>query len=51
MESNGIFPFLFDKVLNEPGANPWVDGFDKVGDLGPREFDILGLEDLPKGKR
>ena len=50
MESNRMFPFLFDKILNEPGANSWVDGFEKVRNLGSREFDILRLEYLPKGK-
>jgi len=49
MESNRIFPFLSDKVLNESGANPGVDGFEKVRNLGPREFNILGLEDLEGG--
>ena len=50
MESNRNLPFLFDKVLDEPGTNSWIDGFEKVRNLGSREFDILGLEDLPKSE-
>ena len=49
MKSNRMFPFLFDKILNEPGANSLVNSFEKVRNLGSREFDIFGLEDLPKG--
>ena len=46
MESNRIFSFLFDKILDESGANPGVDRFEKVCNLGSREFNVLGLEDL-----
>ena len=50
MEGNRIFSFLFDKILDEPGANPWVDGFEKVGNPGSRELNVLRLEDLRKDK-
>ena len=50
MESNRIFSLLFDKVFDELSANPWVDGFEKVRNLGSREFNILRLEDLCKNK-
>jgi len=50
MENNRVFPSLLDKVFNEPGANPWIDGFEKVCDLRSGEFNIFRLEDLRKDK-
>ena len=50
MESDRIFSFLFDEILDEPGANPRVDCFQKVCNLGPRELNIFGLEDLHEGE-
>ena len=46
VESNRIFCLLFDKILDETGANPWIDRFEKVCNFGPREFNILRLKDL-----
>jgi hypothetical protein len=46
MENNRIFSLLFDKILDEPGTNPRVNGFEKVRNLGSREFNILRLKDL-----
>lgn len=50
VESDRNFPFLFNKILDEPGADPWVDSFEKVCNLRSRELNILGLEDLGKSK-
>lgn len=50
VESNGVFSFLFNKIFNEPGTNPRVDGFEKVRNLGSREFNILRLEYLLRDK-
>ena len=37
-------------MLNAPGTNPRVDGFEKVRNFGSRKFNILRLEDLRKDK-
>lgn len=50
MESNRVFSLLFDKVLNKPGADPRVNGFEKVRNFGSRKFDVLRLEDLHNEK-
>jgi len=46
VESNRVFALFFYEIFNEPSANPWVDGFEKVRNLGSREFDVLRLKDL-----
>jgi hypothetical protein len=50
MENNRIFSLLFDKILDIPGTNPRVNGFQKVRNLGSGEFNILRLKDLYKEK-
>jgi len=50
MKNNRVFPSLLNKIFNEPGANSWIDGFEKVCDLGSGEFNIFRLEDLRKDK-
>ena len=49
VESNGILPLL-NKIFNEPGANLWVNGIQKISYLMSRRFDILRSEDLCRQK-